>query len=307
MSLYYRRDCPEIIEAQSAISNSVTYGVDTWSAWDQQVASLGYDGILVAASVAYRQRVTSTTNGSAVLRQRCWTGIGTGGAGSETEIARTMFGMGMLGALAGVVDDAVTGTADAPALAQMRITPRYIESGTRVAVRGYQTGDSANAAKRHYLVFYNAALLRGSLRSIPWIDPRRWVEGNHDHQSDDLPDTAEISPTSGTGAPWTFGSYTDVSSSLDADYLIEGISWSQEAEADVIAEVAVGAAGSEVVQARAGFPCNIGVNQAWSPSLPFDFRIPCIAYKGERLAVRVATESVSAFTTPFRFQATKLT
>jgi hypothetical protein len=257
--------------------------------------------------VAYRQRVTRTTNGTTTLRQRCWTGIGIGGAGSEVEIARTQFGMGMLGALAGIVDDAVTGTSDAPVMTQMRMTPRYIEGGTRVAVRGYQTGDSGNTAKRHYLVFYDAALLLGSLRSLPWIDPRRWAEGNHDHQSDDLPDTAETSPTTGSGAPFTFGSYTEVSASLDADYLIEGIGWSQEAELDVVAEVALGAAGSEVVQARAGFPGNIGVNQAWSVPLPFDFPIPSIAYKGERLAIRSANDTVGALTTPFRIQATKLT
>lgn len=297
--MYYRRGSPENIVALKAASRSIVSGVDAWGAYAQNVAALSANGILAAVAGAGRVVSTRTTNGTTTTRQRIWYDVATGAAASEVPIARVGFGVGAYISLSGQVLDSINAQAQTPWVEQEVIAPVYIPSGTRLATRSYQTGDSSNISKRCYLVMYDPSLL-ACLSRWP-INQRAYIEGIGNHHNDDTPDTAEITLTGTAGAPWSAaGAYAEIHAGLANNYLITGIGVTNAGTLAQQLDIALGAAGSEVIHARAAIPMDVGVALPYVTGRPFAFPVPWLAYKGERVAARLWDNVGASATTAIR-------
>jgi len=283
--MLFRRDEPDTIVPALATAIGIQAGTDAWGAWAQVTAGLSLPFLLGGISISGEVGATLTTNTSVKVRKRTWFAVGTGVATSEVEVARTALGMGLSFGLTGVVDDVVQATGYALFVEGRRLTPVLINPNTRIAVRAYQTGSPSEDTYRIYLIGYDAQKLAASRWPLHAGLFQAGVSKSH---SDDKPATTEVTVIWG-GTAWAWGSWVEVTPSLDANYLIEGMLVNPISDTatgqDSQIEVGTGAAGSETPRGRMGFP-NTPVSGRASDLLPFP--VPFIAFKGERLAVRAA-------------------
>ena len=294
--LYRDHGAPERIVPELAAPAAPSAGNAVWGSWVQVTASTGYTGILAGLVLSARIVASLTANGTTALQCRLWTAIATGAAASEVEVARTHWGAGALVTLSGLVDDAVTAQSQTPVLVQPKhIAHVLIPSGTRLAARAQNIGLGATLGTRIYTYFYEPDELEASLGE--WnIDRLAWLNGVDKTHSMDLPDAAEVTVSSNgtSGGVWQLSAatYAQISASLADDYLIEGINVTHAANMSVQLDVSLGAAASEVVQARAGIP-SPGVALPFVVAETCWFPIPFIAWRGERVAVRAANSTTA--------------
>lgn len=293
-----RRGAPEVVLNTLAASNGFAAAAINQSAWgatpDEHIASTSEAYILAGLTRSGRVVVTRTTTGSTLVRLRDWIEVMTGAAASEVGVARVMQGVGALCTYGGT-DGAATAGSQTPMMYGQAFDPVFVPASTRLSLRSWQEGVASDAAIRAYLLGYKPAELDAALLYPDYESMRRWALGADKHHSYNIAEgnPAEVTLTSG-GSSWGLASsFTEIDAALDADYLITGIGGTWELSLDFQVEIGIGAASSEQVHGRMGFPGAVGVNLPYSAHPPFPFPIPFIAYKGERISARSACGTAS--------------
>lgn len=297
---FIRRDLPEIAIPINAEAATINPGSAAWalsSSFGQLVASSAAEYVTNAIGVTARFGRALTTNVTVTTGMIWSVHLYTGAASSEVERARVIFGgPAARCSLLGVVDDAVTAQAFANIGGQVPMYGMRIPASTRITAKTATNVPSTNWTRNAevWLLVYDATLIQPA-HLWAW-DEDQFVAGGDSYQNasrmwDSTP--TALLMTSGAGA-WTFSAWVQADAALDADYLIEGVANTREDDAsttaDFVVQLGLGAAGSEVVQSES--KCSrVGTTE--QNCGVFTFTHPFIAYKGERLAIRVKDQQGS--------------
>jgi hypothetical protein len=221
-----QRADPEIILPSSALEARLTAGLGAWGAWTVVQAATSQALVLV---VAHMSKIT-TVSGSG------WVQVGVDPAGGVNYAVRGEFAFHAF----------ISGEGAAPIhTSTFRLAPYLVPAGSRVAMRGWVTGALADLSIQGYLGFI--------LPAATWVDP--WpntyiVGGRATNQRRDpaVPGWYTVPQ----GAAWT-----QVIAAAPRDMLATAVEFDPSsgtgAQGEVV-EMAVGAAGSELVFSRAGIP-----------------------------------------------------
>ena len=294
---FIRRDLPEIaipIDAEVAASNPGTAAWAQSAAFAQLVASSAAEYVTCSLGVSLRQGRTLTANG-VDAEAGLWTAhLYTGAAASEVERAARALGLAHRISITGIVDDAVTSQALAQLATQLPMYGMRIPAATRITAKTACSLDGATHLKVAFtwLLVYDATLIAPA-RLWAW-DEDEFAAGGDSYQnaSKIWPATPAALNVTSSGTNWVYGSWLQVDAALDADYLIEGISMGNElsgTNASVQAQLGLGAGGSEVAQSTT-YQRRLGTDRTGGF---YPFTHPFIAFKGERLAVRLKASSAS--------------
>jgi len=288
------RDCPNLIIPIQTIPAARTPGQNwSWSAYTQIVSSLAYDFLLRQLLIAtgIGRNITLTTySQNLIIQELMHIQIATGASQSETPV-----GEAQIAESAVVVVPKGTGTAMlfVSTTRDIPIAPILIPDSTSISVR--TTIDTAAESKRTvlYLSGYNASTL--DFIDISTIT-KQYEQGSPVCYPELNPLASSILVT-GNAAANNFGAYSVVVASLTDDYLIWGGAAFQSFEAYTASsaqfDVSLGAAGSEVAQARFAIASPVGYYTSSHCIFPWPF----IAYAGERLSIRVS--SVNSGSIPY--------
>ena len=189
--------------------------------------------------------------------------------------------------IGGIVDDEVSASLFVTSCRGIKCGPIRISASTPLRLRATISGVPTSIATRLYLSGYDTNTF--SLIRVPYID-RLYESGSKAAYPALLPLDSAIALASHAVTTWTYGSWVTVNASLDADYLIrEAYAIPGDTKTcfgDQI-ELGLGAVDSEVIQARYAMTPLAFFNS----SVHTELRYPFIAYKGERLAARVASST----------------
>jgi hypothetical protein len=257
-----------------------------WSTYTQLVSSLAYDFLL-------KQLLVSTSFGASVnlgaspivsyIQGTEHIQIATGPSQSETPVAEAQVsesGYMSLPVGTGAVILVITTCRDIP------ISPVKIPSSTRISIR--TTLDTTLVVKSSVFYLSGYDLTSLGFTDVEVID-KSYEKGTPAYYPK-LNPLASMIPVSSSGTNWVLGDYVTVIDSLADDYLIWGAATNRDITntmgVDAQFDVALGEAGSEVVQARWG----LNRSQTYLNAGHVIFPWPFIAYAGERLSIRVADD-----------------
>lgn len=222
-----QRGDPDIILPATGTSLALAYGAGAWGAYKQIVAAT--PAALALALINWSKIITVTGSH--------WVEIATGAAGAEVPLCY----VGEHGIIAGAGSSPIVSFS-------RRVGPYTIPAGTRVAARGWVTG-GGNAAGHVILSCFNPA--PAALWVDPW--PNTYVGGSRvtapvrrDPAVAGWYDPIAITPN-----------WTQIVAVAPNDMLLDAVEWDPTNGTGGIGnimEIGVGAAGAEVVFARAAWP-----------------------------------------------------
>lgn len=305
---FIRRDMPELLLpdstdwAQQVPSTSANWTVS--ASFTQLVASLAQDTVLRMVGVSGSEGLSIAGADVGATAYGLWDlHVYTGAAAAETEICRCTYCV--------VVNASVTGTAAGTAgsvlggaSSQIAICPLYIPSGTRLTAKSSIYDRQFLDEVKIWLLGYDASAYCNPKHPL---DVDKWIKGYSLGAHRTWPPAGAASGTQADTAVTThatnawstsveatgYGNWAQLDGSLDADYLVTGLSCilaSASSKSSCVVNLGLGGAGSEVVQARSGFP-RYGSNFCLGGYHPF--ADPFIAFKGERLAVRAKAQAAN--------------
>jgi hypothetical protein len=281
--LTYRTGSAEVVLPILAAGNNLSHANGAWSAWDQHIASTAAEYYFAGACVVGRVVAVQVAAGTTTVQLRLQQELGKGAAASEVVINKAK-GFGV-GALVSEANAAGTATAQTPFFLSCEYPLTNVAASTRVAIRGRADGTGAVVTGRYYLFAYPSDI-QDHLATISLADLLAVPQ-----ETRTFPDQTVITLTSAATSWGDVGAFTEINASIGADYLIEGIGINPNlvagASNDWQIEVATGAAGAEVVRARAGFPAVLGVPLPLSAEIPVPFPIAYRATSGDRLSAKV--------------------
>jgi len=209
--------------------------------------------------------------------------VATGAAGAEIPKATVIDALSAFCSISGIVDDVVSVTAAASDIRDITVGPLVLPASTRIAMRSVLDSAPSVRSTRFYLSGFDVTSLPNFVR-VPGVDALYAVGSR---LLTTAPMVALASTRVTAAAAWSFGNYAEVVASLVDETLVVGLGGRLAAgeigTTGAQFDVALGAEGSEVIQARAGLPPSTYMG-AGLVCWPYCF----IAHKGERLAVRVA-------------------
>ena len=252
----------------------------TWEAYTQIVASTTEDFVATHAFIGHRLTMLTATQQPVTVEYE----IATGAATSEVPFASFILQSEKFISNPGASTQAIA------ALSQtVRIGPKLIPSGTRIAHRGRMS--LADTDCNDILGVYLAGYKGGQVP--PFYSPyshRAHLTGIHSAQSKNTPSGSRLGVTESAFVSG-YGAWTEVIASAASDLFITGISKSLSTVGAKhhYFEIGVGAATSEVPIGRMGLPSSTvaNSNQQWFP-------YPLLVKKGERVAIRVKGTDTTA-------------
>ena len=276
------RDCPnDIVPTATAAITRNPGDAWAWSVYAQVDPGLAYDFLLRQLIMCTGIGVDLTTNGGLSLYREQQVEIATGAAGSEVVVADAQLVESVVANMSGNTDGTTTCFVASTTTRDIPLFPVVIPSSTRIALRSTLDIAATRKYSRYYLSGYD-------LSSLTFDDYAAYTKafelGSVGCYSAVIPLGSNISVV-GNATPITFGAYSTVIDPLDYDCLVTmGICVpNTSTSTSVQFDVAIGAAGSEVVQARYAY----GAPGLYRGSCHVRFPFPFIAYAGERLAVRL--------------------
>jgi len=283
------RDCPNVIVPTAASPIARNPGdAWTWSVYAQVTAGLAYDFLLRQLIMSTGLGASITANGILTFTRQEQIEIATFIQQAYTVIAEAQLTESVLAVMASNIDGVTTCMLYSTTTRDVPLFPVVIPDNTYIALRA--TLDTATVRK--YSRFYLSGYDLSTLSFADYVAyTKAFEEGSVSCYAGVYPLGSNVSVISGTSA-LTFGSYSTIDASLSNDCLVTfgvciptlGITASS-----VQLDVAVGAAGSEVVQARYAL-----ATAAYLGSCQVRFPLPFIAYKGERLSVRLLEDNGSS-------------
>ena len=174
----------------------------------------------------------------------------------------------------------------------MPLAPVIVPAGIRLSAKGQVSGAPSLKYGGIYLTGYPTAAL--DYAHVPAFD-ELFMRGCRPAYSDVQVITAPVTVTA--GALWVMGNWVQIgAAALDDDYLFDqGAALGVEGSLSAQFDVGLGPDDTHVViQARYPIIATLGTN---SGSSDMGFPLPFIAYKGEKVWVRVASQvSAATFT-----------
>ena len=252
----------------------------TWEAYGQIVASTSEDFVATHAFIGYRLTMLTATQQPFTVEYE----IATGAATSEVPFASFILQSEKFISNPGETTQAIAAIGQT-----VRVGPKLIPSGTRIAHRGRMSLSvtDSNTILGVYLAGYQGG------KVPPFYSPyshRAHLTGIHSAQSKNTPSGSTLAIVESAFASG-YGAWTEVIASANSDLFITGIS---KALSTTLAkhhyfEIGVGAATSEVSIGRMGLPSSTvaNSNQQWFP-------YPLLVKKGERVAIRTKGTDTTA-------------
>jgi len=283
------RNCPNVIIKPLANSGLLpsAYLTDSWGGWpanySQIVASTAEEYLVSHAFLCGGLGAHVTTNGFLDVSNHMHLQIGKGAAGSETVIAEAMTVSSVNFILAGIVDDAVICEAYEKMTHRVPLAPVIVPAASRLAVRGQISGAPTLKTGAIYLAGYPTAAL--DYAHVPAFD-ELFMRGCRPAYSDIQVITAPVTVTASVTA-WALGAWVQIGAALDDDYLFEqGAALGDIGAKSGQFDVGLGPDDTHiVVQARYAI-----ASEALQSAADDEFLLPFIAYKGEKVWVRVASK-----------------
>jgi len=287
------RDYPNTILPTLADPIAPTVGTNwSWGAYKEVDPHVDYEFLLKQLVVTPALGGTFTTAAvNRIVNQEQFT-VATGAAASEVDKAEAQLAESLycsIGSLSGTVSVTIYGFTTR----SLPCGPVVIPVGSRMAVRAVLDGAPTVKATRLYVVGYDTALL--NFADVLALD-ELYERGARPLYPALIPLAGATAVTANALTPWAQGDYAVADAHLDYDYLIYAANivptnlTLNSAGAQV--DLSLGAAGSEVVQARMALP---GIAAAYNVAGHVEFPYPFIAYKGEQLSGRVAAKAVSPY------------
>lgn len=276
---FVRRDMPETMfpTATDLISN--TPG-ENWAFGSYSVlsAALPYDVVTAFLQCSMQLGITATADVTSGFGYNATVHLARGAAGVEKEFLRT-----------GVCQNAhfaITGLGGGESVicrsheyVSKPLAPMLLPGGQRIAYRAASSENTtATQAIAAALGAYEASLLYDRHYRLDTLDQYD-VYANPSRIWDPTPIDIAVVP----GATNVYGVYADIDTRLDNDYLFEGFTCSALALSSYTLEFALGRENGEKAQAR-------GALRRFGSGLSggdCTWRDPFIAFRGERLSVRI--------------------
>ncbi len=288
-----RRNTPEILLPDSSTPGIKTLGTNDvlTGVYTQVVAATALQLAIIGGYFGYRAGIQTAAGvgGTFLVQRQGRIRLGRGAAGAETRIAEFRFAGNLTvqvnnpGATTTVVAVATPGHF-------YQIGPILLPAGTRLAYDGAINDALTANQSRLYLAGYDPATANFITLNKDYLS---MLQGG---VATDTVVTDYTVLNRPTGA-WVNSGYTTLpikgAATADADYLVVNLfaqDWTQ-VMCDNQFDLAVGAAGSEVIQARVASPGASGFQHG-----PFDHElfVPFLLYAGERLSCRVRGSSAIA-------------
>jgi hypothetical protein len=292
---YATRDCPNVIIPTLALP-LILSPTASWAwpaAYSQIIDPTTYPFLLTQLFQQTNMYGSTAVDGSFHCEELFQTDIGTGVATAETSIGTVIHAASSFIVVSGIVDDEASATGGSTCARDVSFGPVVIPSGSRIAARISKSGvtDGTHVSNvGFYLSGYNLTTL--DFASAHFLDDL-YVRGMRPNYP--KPQVSLGSTPVTAGAAWVLGAYAVVTASLDEDYLIRSVAIQPKittATKSAQFDISLGAAGSEVVQARAS---RVGFSSfSYRGISHIEFKYPFIAYKGERLTIRAASALASA-------------
>lgn len=276
------RDYPNVIVPTGEVAIACIPGnAWAWSTYATVTAGLAYDFLLRQLIMCSGIGLDIITNGVTTLARQQQIQIATFINQAYAAIAEAQLTESVVASMSGNTDGVTTCFVASTTTRDLPLFPVVIPDSTAIVLRSTLDIAATRKLSRYYLSGYD-------LSSLAFTDYAAYTKAFEQGSVSCYPGVYPLGSNItvvGNATPGLFGAYSTVVASLDYDCLVLAGTCVPDAltSASVQLDVSIGAAESEVVQARYAY----GSPGLYKGSCHVRFPFPFIAYAGERLSVRL--------------------